>query len=80
MRSPASDRIVIGVLIALAFSSVGAKAWVGPPKDGLIRSHPGQLERQLVRMLELQGFDQRPHIQNLKFDRLRDARRMSPKR
>src|SRR4051794_28285701 len=56
MRSPGSDRILIGVMIALAFASVGAKAWIGPPKDGLIEFHPGQLEQQLVRTLRSQGF------------------------
>src|SRR5438270_4089146 len=56
MRPSANDRVVIGMFIALAVSSVGLKAWAGPPRDGLIDRHPGQLEDQLVRSLQSQGF------------------------
>jgi hypothetical protein len=56
MRSPASDRFLIGAFIVLVLSSVGVKAWIGPPSDGLIETHPGQVEQQLVRTLQSQGF------------------------
>src|SRR5436190_10377178 len=56
MRSPGKDRLLIGIFIALLLSSVGVKAWVGPPRDGLIETHPGQLEQQLVRTLQSRGF------------------------
>lgn len=80
MQSSASGKVLIGGFIALALSSVGLKAMSGPPRNGIIDPHPGQLERQLVSRLQRQGFSTSArvlHIQSTMIYGTRGACRLS---
>lgn len=55
MPAPASDKLLLAFFAALALSSVGLKAYAGPPRRGL-DSFRDQIEAQLASSLRAQGF------------------------
>jgi hypothetical protein len=61
MRSLASVRLLLPLLLVLTVSSVGLKAAAGPVNDGKTDSRPGLLESQLSEMLRAQGFATKLH-------------------
>jgi len=56
VRLLGSDSLLLGAFAVLAIGSVGLKAAVGVPLDGLADARPGQLEDQLADQLRSQGF------------------------
>ena len=56
MEPQARASLLLALLFALAVSSVGLKAAVGPINDGKTDLRPRQLETQLERTLRAQGF------------------------
>lgn len=56
MRAPGSDKLLLAFFVALALSSVGLKAYAGPPRDDGLGSFRGQIEAQLASSLRAQGF------------------------
>ena len=55
MPAPGSDKLLLAFFAALALSSVGLKAYAGPPRGGL-DSFRGRVEAQLASGLAAQGF------------------------
>lgn len=55
MPAPGSDKLLLTFFAALALSSVGLKAYAGPPHDGL-DSFRDAVEVQLASSLRAQGF------------------------
>ena len=55
MPAPDSDKLLLAFFAALALSSVGLKAYAGPPNDGL-SSFREEVETQLASSLRAQGF------------------------
>ena len=67
MPTDDSNKVLLGILAALAFGSVGLKAVDGPPSNGSIDRHPGELISKLTTTLRKEGFStsvQRLHIQS----------------
>jgi hypothetical protein len=55
MRAHGNDRLLLTFFAALALSSVGLKAYAGPPRGGL-DSFRAEIEAQLASSLRAQGF------------------------
>jgi hypothetical protein len=55
MQAPGSSKLLLAFFAALALTSVGLKAYAGPPRGGL-DSYRNQIEAQLTGGLRAQGF------------------------
>ncbi len=56
MRPPANAKLHGAVFALLAVSSLGLKAAVGPPTDGLVGSRHGAFEQMVIGKLQSQAF------------------------